>query len=84
MLIADPNLFTWVTTIKFKLAETGKATLKIYDLQGREITTLINGQRKAGEVNSVMFDTSKLPAGVYLCHLQNNNSSATVKLILLN
>ena len=55
--------------------------LKIYDLQGREMVTLVDGPKPAGEF-AVQFDASSLPAGVYLLKLQAGGQSVVRKLFV--
>jgi photosystem II stability/assembly factor-like uncharacterized protein len=78
-----PNPFNPTTTITFTLAKDGFTTLKIYDMLGREVATLVNGDRKAGVVNAVTFNASKLSSGVYFYKLTAGNYSNTRKLILM-
>jgi hypothetical protein len=78
-----PNPFNPSTTISFTLAQNGFTTLKIYDILGREVTTLVNGDRKAGIVNTVTFNASKLSSGVYFSRLASGGSTQIKKLLLL-
>ncbi len=57
-------------------------TLKVYDLTGKEVVTLIDGTREAGE-HAVVVDGSKLGSGVYYYQLQTRQHAATRKMILL-
>ncbi|MDP4174893.1 MAG: family 10 glycosylhydrolase, partial [Bacteroidota bacterium] len=63
-----PNPFNPSTTINFSLPLSQKTVLKVYDLLGREIATLIDGILPAGQ-NSVKFDASGLASGIYLYQL---------------
>jgi hypothetical protein len=78
-----PNPFTHSTIIKFTITENSKATLKIYDIEGREVATLMDGYQKARVENSIAFDASRLAPGTYFCRLVTANSFVTEKLILL-
>ena len=60
-----PNPFNPTTQINFSLATDSKVTLKVFDILGQEITTLLNGNLLAGP-HFVNFDASKLTSGVYL------------------
>jgi hypothetical protein len=57
-----PNPFNPTTQIKFTIPEAGITTLKVYDILGSEVATLINEERKAGKYK-VEFDAANLPAG---------------------
>ncbi|MDP4175909.1 MAG: T9SS type A sorting domain-containing protein, partial [Bacteroidota bacterium] len=59
-----------------------KTVLKVYDLLGREIATLIDGILPAGQ-NSVKFDASGLASGIYLYQLKTGSSVITRKMSLL-
>ncbi|GMU94775.1 MAG: hypothetical protein AMXMBFR50_02920 [Ignavibacterium album] len=78
-----PNPFNPVTTITFTLAEDGLTTLKIYDILGREIETLVNNELEAGKIHRVNFDGSKLASGIYFYRLESKNHIAVRKFILM-
>ena len=59
-----PNPFNPATTIKFALPKDVNVTLKIYDLLGREVKTLVNEIKKSGYYE-VSFDGSSLASGIY-------------------
>jgi hypothetical protein len=86
-----PNPFNPVTKIKFDIAghppyppSKGEkmVTLKVYDILGKEIQTLVNEQLQPGSYE-VTFDRSNLPSGVYFYQLKTGDFVATKKLILL-
>jgi hypothetical protein len=77
-----PNPFNPKTTINYSIPKTNFVTLKIYDVLGREIATLVNEERLPGNYN-VKFDGSNIPSGVYFYRLQAGNFSQTKKLILM-
>ena len=77
-----PNPFNPVTTINFSLPVKGIVTLKIYDVAGREVKTLINEIKDAG-VNSVTFDASLLSSGVYFYKLSSGSYTDTRKMMLI-
>jgi len=77
-----PNPFNSGTMIKYNLPISSWVTLKIYDLLGKEIETLVNEYKQAG-VHVVTFHGTALPSGVYFYRLTANNFSLTKKLILL-
>ncbi len=64
-LSAYPNPFNPSTTISFELTEATDVTLKVYDLLGREVSTLVNGWLSA-QTHSYLFDASNLSSGIYI------------------
>jgi len=77
-----PNPFNPVTTISFSIPKTGFVTLKVYDILGRDIATLVKEYRPAGNY-SIKFDGSKTTSGVYFYRLQSGNYTETKKLLLI-
>lgn len=77
-----PNPFNPVTTINYKLFESGSVSLKVYDLLGREITALVNEDKLPGNYYA-KFDGSNLSSGLYIYKLDTYNFSGTRKLLLL-
>jgi len=78
-----PNPFNPSTVISYWLPVIGFVTLKVYDLLGREITTLVKEEKPAGEYE-VVFDGTALPSGIYFYQLKAGEYSETKKMILLN
>lgn len=76
-----PNPFNPTTKISFALPKQGFVTLKIYDIIGREIATLVNEVLEHGTYN-VIFDAEGLPSGIYLYQLFTDNMYMTKKMIL--
>ncbi|MGB9664701.1 MAG: T9SS type A sorting domain-containing protein [Ignavibacteria bacterium] len=77
-----PNPFNPTTTIRFSIPEKSMVTLKVYDMLGREVTTLINEIKNAG-THSVKFAGKDLPSGMYLYTLTAGNYTATKKMMLV-
>lgn len=79
-----PNPFNPVTTIKFVVPNEVRnvVTLKVYDLLGNEIATLVNEEKSAGIYN-VNFNASNLSSGIYYYKLTAGNTSSVKKMILL-
>jgi len=79
-----PNPFNPTTKIKFTIPNSALTTLKVYDLLGREIATLINEPKEAGEYQ-VEFNASKygLSSGVYFYQLRAGSFTATKKFVYL-
>jgi hypothetical protein len=78
-----PNPFNPSTTIEFTLAEDSHISLKVFDMMGREVATLINQDLRAGEPHSVIFNASRLASGMYFYRLETEKSSLVKKLMLL-
>jgi hypothetical protein len=78
-----PNPFNPTTTIEFTLAEDSKVSLKVFDMLGREVATLMSGELKAGVLHQETFDVAKLSSGMYIYYLQAGNKSLAKKLIVL-
>ena len=78
-----PNPFNPTTTIEFTLPQDGRVMLKIYDLRGREVATLVDEERIAGVYQQVVFDASSMPSGIYFARLQMNGMQQMKKLLLL-
>lgn len=77
-----PNPFNPSTIIKYELKVDGFVTLRIYDILGREIKTLVNEKSNAGE-HSLEFNASGLSSGIYLCYFKANDFISIKKLQLL-
>lgn len=77
-----PNPFNPSTTIKFSIPNSGFVTLKIYDLIGREIETIINENRTAG-IHEEVFNSSSLASGMYFYSIEFGNSRITKQMILI-
>ena len=77
-----PNPFNPSTTINYQLSRQSHVTLKVFDVLGREVATLVNEVEEAG-YKSVTFDASKLSSGIYFYRLQAGHYVETKKLLLL-
>lgn len=77
-----PNPFNPSTTINFQIPKNNFVSLKVYDINGREISELVNENMNAGEYK-INFDGSSLPSGVYYYKLTSDNFSETKKMILI-
>ncbi|MEX2190468.1 MAG: T9SS type A sorting domain-containing protein, partial [Bacteroidota bacterium] len=78
-----PNPFNPTTTIEFTLPADGHVVLKIYDLTGREVATLVDEERIAGVHQQVVFDASRLASGMYFARLQMNGMQLLKKMVLV-
>jgi len=77
-----PNPFNPTTTISYRLPESGFVTVKVYDLLGKEISTLVNGNKNAGYHN-VSFDAGRLTNGIYIYTINAGKYSKSKKMILM-
>jgi subtilisin family serine protease len=77
-----PNPFNPATTITYQLPKSGSVTLKIYDMLGKEVMTLVNEQKELGRY-TVQFDASSLASGMYIYQLRANDYTSTKKMLLL-
>jgi len=78
-----PNPFNPTTTIEFTLPQDGRVVLKIYDITGREVATLVDEERKAGVYHQAVFDASRLASGLYFSRLQSGGLQSVKKIVLL-
>jgi uncharacterized Ntn-hydrolase superfamily protein len=78
-----PNPFNPSTVIRYRLEVNSFATLKIYDVLGNEISTLVNEKQNAGTYE-VEWQAKDLPSGIYFYRLKAGNFSETKRMILLN
>ncbi|MBI4810688.1 MAG: T9SS type A sorting domain-containing protein [Ignavibacteriales bacterium] len=77
-----PNPFNPTTVISYQLPVDSWVTLKVYNIVGQEIATLVDGMQKAG-YKSIQFDGSKLPSGIYTYRLNAGGYSEVNKMIIL-
>jgi hypothetical protein len=77
-----PNPFNPRTVIKFQLPSSRFVTLRVYDLLGREVATLVNEEKPPGDYQ-VAWDASSMASGVYLYRLSTTDFVQTRKLVLL-
>ena len=77
-----PNPFNPTTNIRFDIPTASNITLKVYDIIGNEIATLVNEFKNPGKY-LIQFDASKLSSGVYFYRIQADNFINTKKLLLL-
>jgi hypothetical protein len=77
-----PNPFNPTTTIKYQLPQNAHVVLRVYDILGREVATLVEESKDAG-FHSIQFQTSGLASGVYFYRLQAGQFTDTKKFVLL-
>ncbi|HEY6952753.1 MAG TPA: T9SS type A sorting domain-containing protein, partial [Bacteroidota bacterium] len=78
-----PNPFNPTTTIQFTVPTDGHVVLKVYDILGKEVATLLDEDTKAGEYQQVVFDATKLASGVYISRLEFGGKQLLRKLVLM-
>jgi len=77
-----PNPFNPITTIKYQIPELSFVTLKVYDVLGNEIATLVNKEKNAGTYE-IEFDPAGFQSGVYFYQLQVGSLVETKKMVLM-
>jgi hypothetical protein len=79
---AYPNPFNATTTIRFSLPKQGVASLKVYNVLGQEVATLVDGPLQAGE-HQLQWSADGVASGTYLIRLSFEDYSKTQKVVLL-
>ncbi|MDD5361959.1 MAG: T9SS type A sorting domain-containing protein [Ignavibacteria bacterium] len=77
-----PNPFNPGTRISYEIPKQGFVSLKIYDILGREVKTLVNEVKTSGAY-SIDFNAANLPSGIYLCRMECGGYAETKRMILL-
>ncbi len=77
-----PNPFNPTTVINFTIPKAGYVSLKVYNMLGQEVATLVDGY-KAAQTYNINFDASNLSSGVYLYSVKFNNQVLSKKMILM-
>lgn len=77
-----PNPFNPETVISYEIKFTDNVLLRISDVSGKTVSTLVNKKQSAG-YHTIKFEGTNLPGGIYFCTLTNGRHSQTKKLILL-
>ena len=77
----SPNPFNPSTIINYQIPNNGIVSLKVYDILGREVMTLVNEVKMPGKY-SVRFDASNLTSGIYIYQLKTNGFTSIKKMIL--
>jgi hypothetical protein len=78
----EPNPFNPTTTIRFSLPQREHVTLKVFDVNGREVATLVKGEMAAGN-HAVTFAPRDLAGGLYFYQLTAGKFSQTRKAVLI-
>ncbi len=77
-----PNPFNSSSKFKFDISKSGDVKIRVYDVQGREVQTVVNERLNAGKYE-VMFDGGGLTSGIYFYRLSAGNFTETKRMILL-
>lgn len=77
-----PNPFNPTTSIRYSLPAAGHVTLKVFDVVGKEVATLVNGYQQTGQY-TVTFNASNLSSGMYFYRLETGSVMQTRKMVLL-
>ncbi|MGE5620970.1 MAG: right-handed parallel beta-helix repeat-containing protein [archaeon] len=77
-----PNPFNPSTVINFDIPQASKVSLRVYDMLGKEVATLVDGYKEIGSY-SVRFNASSLPSGMYIYEIRANNFIRSGKMLLL-
>lgn len=78
-----PNPFNPSTMIKYQVPNFSNVSLKVFDVLGNEVSTLVNEKKDAGTYEAEFCADGKLASGIYLCRLQTTTYIETIKMILL-
>jgi len=77
-----PNPFNPSTSITFDLVESGNVSLRVFNMIGQEVATLVNGNQNRGQ-HTVSFDATGLPSGLYLYRLEADGFTDLKKMLLM-
>jgi hypothetical protein len=88
LAVAKPNPFTSKTTFNFFLPEEGPARIVVFDIAGRHVATLADGEKNSGyhsvEWSGVNTEGHHVPSGTYFVQLESNGEQRTQKVVLLS
>ena len=77
-----PNPFNPSTMISYQLPTSSHVTLKVYDMLGKEVAMLVNGQNSMGN-HSVEFNANRLASGIYIYRISAGTFTQTKKMVLM-
>ncbi|MBD1396623.1 T9SS-dependent M36 family metallopeptidase [Pontibacter sp. JH31] len=83
LLLSYPNPFSESTTISFKARESGHTVLKVYDITGREVETLFEGNVKGGETYKHEFKAAGRENGMYIYRIVNGGTTRSGTMLLI-
>ena len=82
LLQNHPNPFNPSTTIKFSVPQSGNVSIKVFDIRGGEIATLVDDYKQSGSYE-ISFNASNLSSGIYFYRMVSRNFFETKKMLLL-
>ena len=77
-----PNPFNPSTSIKYQVPELSFVTIKVYDVLGNDVATLVNEEKPVGN-HQIEFNAANLPSGIYFYRLQAGDYIETKKMVLM-
>jgi hypothetical protein len=77
-----PNPASGATKIEYKVLRAGTVSIKIYDVTGQEVSTLVDASLGAGDY-SVVFDTDNIPEGIYFYTLSHGPAKVTRQMVVV-
>lgn len=77
-----PNPFSFNTTIEYKLPNPANITLKVFNIKGQKVKTLITNKFEIAGIHSVKFNAVNLPGGIYFCNLSSETFNKSIKMNL--
>ncbi|HGY54201.1 MAG TPA: T9SS type A sorting domain-containing protein [Caldithrix abyssi] len=78
-----PNPFNPSTTVEYTLDQSGPTTLKVYNVLGQEVVTLLDNEYQTAKTYSKTINMKNQPSGTYFVHLRQGNKSAVKKMLLI-
>ncbi|MEX0846013.1 MAG: T9SS type A sorting domain-containing protein, partial [Balneolaceae bacterium] len=78
-----PNPFNPSTVISYQLEENSEISLQVFDMLGREVATLVNGERRAAGEHKVTFEAGNLSSGIYIYRLKTASQTLTRQMVLI-
>lgn len=78
-----PNPFNPSTVISYQLPAVSSVSLEVFDMAGRQVATLLNGETKSAGTHSIRFDASDLSSGVYLYRLTADEFTQVKQMVLI-
>ena len=77
-----PNPFNPTTSIRYDIAESGIVKVKVYDISGKEVADLVNGELEPGRYET-SFDAASFASGVYFCRIETKDFTNTIRMLLI-